>query len=216
MRYRRLGRTEWMVSEVGLALRALEGLDEAVAGAALGAAIASGVTLVLVDVREHEGGVEPLIGRVMASERPRLVVVSRFERTAETSTFAGQLQAAGKRLSNEGYLDIALFPQVPDPEQRAILDALAAARTVRAWGIETADASTAARAFEAGARVLVTPAGAAEPLLAGAAQADAGVIVEGDPASIGSALADARVASVVAEAMAAGEVEALARAALRG
>ena len=216
MRYRRLGRTEWMVSEVGLALRALEGLDEAVAGAALGAAIASGVTLVLVDVREHEGSVEPLIGRVTTSERPRLVVVSRFERIAEAPTFAAQLQAAGGRLSNEGYLDVALFPQVPDPAQCTILDALAATRTVRAWGIETADASIAARAFEAGARVLVAPAGASEPLLTTAAEANAGVIVQGDPASIGSTLADTRVASVVAEAMAAAEVEALARAALRG
>lgn len=216
MRYRRLGRTEWMVSEVGLALRALEGLDEAAAGAALGAAIVSGVTLVLVDVREHEGGVEPLIGRVTSSERPRLVVVSRFERTAEASTFAAQLQAAGRRLSDEAYLDVALFPRVPDPAQCAVLDALAATRTVRAWGIETADASVAARAFEAGARVLMAPAGAAAALLAAAAEADAGVIVEGDAASIGGALADARVGSVVAEALAAGEVETLARAALRG
>ena len=216
MRYRRLGRTEWMVSEVGLALRALEGLDEAVAGATLGAAVASGVTLLLVDAREHEGGVEPLIGRVTASERPRLVVVSRFERLAEASTCEAQLRAAGARLSDLGYVDVALFTQVPEAAQCAILDALAATRTVRAWGIETADASVAARAFEAGARVLVAPTGVAEPLLAVAAQANAGVIVQGDSTSIGSTLADARVASAVAEATAAGEVEVLARAALRG
>lgn len=215
MRYRRLGRTEWMVSEVGLALRALEGLDEAVAGAALGAAIASGVTLVLVDVREHEGGVEPLVGRVTTVERPRLVVVSRFERLAEPSTFAAQLQAAGRRLSKDGYLDVALFTQLPDSTQCAVLEAMIASKVVRAWGIETANASVAARAFKAGARVLVTP-GAAEPLLAAAAAEGAGVIVEGDPDSIGGALADARVASVVAEAIAAGDVETLARAALRG
>ena len=216
MRYRRLGSTEWMVSEVGLALRALEGLDEAAAGAALGSALASGVTLALVDVREHEGGVEPLIGRVTTSERPRLVVVSRVERLAEAATFAAQLRAAGARLSNEAYLDVALFTQVPDPAQCAVLDALAATRTVRAWAIETADASVATRAFAAGARVLLAPAGATEALLAAAAQADAGVIVEGGPASIGAALTDARVASVVAEATAPGDVEALGRAALRG
>jgi len=124
MRYRRLGRTEWMVSEVGINLRALEGLDEAAAGATFGAAIASGVTLVLVDVREHEGSVEPLVGRVMESERPRLAVVSRFERFAEVSTFAAQLLAAGARLGNEGFLDIALFTQIPDAAQRAVLDEL--------------------------------------------------------------------------------------------
>lgn len=215
MRYRRLGRTEWMVSEVGLALRALEGLDEAVAGAALGAAIASGVTLVLVDVREHEGSVEPLVGRVTTVERPRLVVVSRFERLAEPSTFAAQLQAAGRRLSRDGYVDVALFTQVPDAAQCAVLDTLVESRAVRAWGIETADASVATRAFKAGAQVLVAPA-AAEPLLAAAAAEDAGVIVGGDPDSIGGALADARVTSVVAEAVGASDVEALARAALRG
>ncbi len=216
MRYRRLGRTEWMVSEVGLALRALEGLDEAVAGATLGAALTAGVTLVLVDVREHEGGVEPLIGRVTASERPRLVVVSRFERIAEASTFAAQLRAAGARLSNEAYLDVALFPQVPDPAQCAVLEALAATRTVRAWGVETADASIAARAFEAGARVLVTPADAGEPLFAAAARANVGVILAGDATTIGPALASPRVASVVTEATSPGEMEALAREAVRG
>lgn len=215
MRYRRLGRTEWMISEVGLALRALEGLDEAVAGAALGAAIASGVTLLLVDVREHEGGVEPLVGRVTAGERPRLVVVSRFERMAEPSTFAAQLQAAGHRLSKEGYVDVALFAQVPDATQLAVLDTVVESRAVRAWGIETADVAVAVRAIKAGACVLVTPA-VTEPLLAAAAVEGAGVIVEGDPDSIGGSLADARVSAVVAEAVGGTDVETLARAALRG
>lgn len=216
MRYRRLGSTEWMVSEVGLALRALEGLDEAAAGATLGSALASGVTLMLVDAREHEGGIEPLIGRVTTSERPRLVVVTRFERLAEPATFAAQLQAAGTRLSDDGYLDIALFTEVPDPLQREILGGLAVTGTVRAWGIETDEPAFAARAFEAGARVLVTPAGVDDALLAAAARANAGVIAGGDADSIGGMLADARVASVVAEATTAAEVEALSRGALRG
>ena len=213
MRYRRLGRTDWMVSEVGLTLRALEGIDEAAAGATLGAALAQGVTLVVVDAREHEGGVEPLIGRVTTSERPRLVVLSRFERLAEASTFEAQLVAAGKRVSDLGYLDVALFGQVPDAAQRAVLDALAATRTVRAWGIETADTSIAAQAFEAGANVLVAPADASDALLASAAAAGVGVILDGDSTSIGGALADVRVASVVVEAMGAAEVGALATAA---
>ncbi len=216
MRYRRLGRTEWMVSEVGINLRALEGLDEAASGATFGAAIASGVTLVLVDVREHEGSVEPLVGRVMASERPRLAVVSRFERLAEASTFAAQLLSAGGRLSKEGFLDIALFTQVPDPAQRAVLDELAGTRMVRAWGIETADAALATQAFAAGARVLVAAADAGEPLLAAAHAADVGLIVKGDVAMIAVTLADARVASVAGEATTAGEVDLLTRAALRG
>ena len=213
MRYRRLGRTDWMVSEVGLALRALEGVDEAAAGATLGAALAQGVTLVVVDVREHEGGVEPLIGRVTTSERPRLVVLSRFERLADASSFGAQLLAAGKRISDLGYLDVALFAQVPDPAQRGVLASLASTRTVRAWGIETGDASSAAQAFEAGAKVLVAPADASEALLASAAAAGVGVILDGDGTSIGGALADVRVASVVVEAIGAAEVGALATAA---
>lgn len=212
MHYRRLGRTEWMVSEVGLALRALEGLDEAAAGAVLGAALPSGVTLLLVDVREHEGGVEPLVGRVVTTERPRFVVVSRFERAAESSTFASQMQAAGGRLSKEAYLDVALFPQVPDAAQCAILNTLAETRTVRAWGIETSDVAVATKAFAAGARVLVTPA-AAEVLVAAAAEAGAGIIVAGDSTSIASVLADSRVTAVVAEATTTAEIETLTRAA---
>jgi len=213
MRYRRLGRIDWMVSEVGLALRALEGIDEAAAGATLGAALAQGVTLVVVDAREHEGGVEPLIGRVTTSERPRLVVIARFERLAAASTFEAQLLAAGQRVSDLGYLDVALFAQVPDAGQRAILDVLAATRAVRAWGIETADTSIAAKAFEAGANVLVAPADASEALLASAAAVGVGVILEGDSTSIGGALADVRVGSVVVEAIGAAEVGALATAA---
>lgn len=216
MRYRRLGRTEWMVSEVGINLRALEGLDEAAAGATFGAAIASGVTLVLVDVREHEGSVEPLVGRVMTSERPRLTVLSRFERMAEAPAFAAQLLAAGARLGKEGFLDIALFTQIPDPAQRAVLDELAGTRMVRAWGIETADVALATQAFEAGARVLVAPADAGEPLLVAAQATDAGLVVKGDVATIAGTLADARVASVAGEVTTAGEVDLLTRAALRG
>lgn len=216
MRYRRLGRTEWMVSEVGLALRALEGLDEVSAGATLGAALAQGITLVTVDAREHEGGVEPLVGRVTTSERPRLVVVTRFERFAEASALEAQLSAAGTRLSDLGYLDVALFTQTPDAEQCAVLDALAATRTVRAWGIETADAAVATQAFAAGARVLVAPATAGTALLTAAAEAGAGVILDGDGESIGGALVDTRVASVVVEATGAPEIGALVLAATRG
>ncbi len=150
-----------------------------------------------------------MIGRVATTERPRLVVVSRFERIADVSTFAAQLQTAGGRLSKEAYLDVALFPQVPDAEHCAVLDALAATRTVRAWGIETADASIATQAFVAGARVLVTPTGAAEALLAAAALANAGIIVEGDAASMSGPLADVRITSFVAEATGAAEVSAL-------
>ena len=39
MRYRRLGRTEWMIAEVGLAAGALAGADEALTTAALQAAL---------------------------------------------------------------------------------------------------------------------------------------------------------------------------------
>ncbi|TAJ19559.1 MAG: hypothetical protein EPO65_06560 [Dehalococcoidia bacterium] len=216
MRYRRLGRTEWMVSEVGLALRALEGLDDATAGATLGAALAQGITLVTVDAREHEGGVEPLVGRVTTSERPRLVVVTRFERTAEAAGLEAQLCAAGTRLSDLAYLDVALFTQTPNVEQRAVLDALASTRTVRAWGIETEDAAIATQAFTAGARVLVAPATASTALLAAAAHAGAGVILDGDGESIAGALVDTRVASVVVEATNATEIGALVLAATRG
>lgn len=198
MRYRRLGGTEWMVSETGLDLRTLEGLDEAAAGATLGAALARGVTLILVDAREHEGGVEPLIGRVTTSERPRLVVLSRFERIAEAPALEAQLRAAGTRISDDGYLDVAVFRQVPDAAQCAVLQALAGPRAVRAWGIETGDPAVAARAFAAGARVLVTPE-PADALLACASDAGAGVVVDtnGVPTT---ALGDGRVTSVMAEA----------------
>jgi len=216
MRYRRLGRTEWMVSEVGLALRALEGIDEAAAGATLGAATASGVTLLLVDVREHEGGVEPLVGRVMAGERPRLVAVSRFERLAEPAAFAAQLQAAGARLSDDGYLDVALFKEIPDPPHREVLERLAVTRGVRAWGVETDEAAFAARAFEDGATVVVTPAPASDALLAAAARAGAGVIVAGPPEEVAASLADPRVTSAVAEAATPAEMDTLVRAAISG
>ena len=216
MRYRRLGSTEWMVSEVGLNLRALEGLDEVVAGGTLGAAFAAGVTVIRVDAREHAGSVEPLMGRVTATERPRLVVVSHFERLAEASLFEAQLRAAGARIGKEGYLDVALFSQVPDAGQRTVLDALIASRIVRAWGIETGDASVATQAFEAGARVLFAPSAASEPLLACATAAGAGILVGGETTGIGMALADVRVASAVAEATGAADVGSLVSAATRG
>lgn len=200
MRYRRLGSTEWMVSEVGLAMRALEGLDEAAAGATLGAALAQGMTLLLVDAREHEGGVEPIIGRITTSERPRLVVVTRFERIAEASTLEAQLRAAGKRISDEAYLDVALMPEIPDPGQRAVLDALAASRTVRAWGVETDDPATVTAAVGAGARVIVCSPSAPDAALDAAADGGAGVVIDRGEGTPGPSLADRRIASVVVEA----------------
>jgi hypothetical protein len=97
-----------------------------------------------------------------------------------------------------------------------VLDALAATRTVRAWGIETADAAVATQAFAAGARVLVAPATAGTALLTAAAEAGVGVILDGDGESIGGALVDTRVASVVVEATGAPEIGALVLAATRG
>lgn len=206
MRYRRLGSTEWMVSEVGLAMRALEGLDEAAAGATLGAALAQGITLLLVDAREHEGGVEPIIGRITKSDRPRLVVLSRFERIGEAPALEAQLRAAGQRISDEAYLDVAILNNVPDAGQRAVLDALAASKVVRAWGVETDDAATVTAAVAAGARVVVLSASAGQAALAAASAGDAGVVIDSGSGTIGPALAERRVASVVAEASSAADV----------
>ncbi len=215
MRYRRLGSTEWMVSEVGLAMRALEGLDEAAAGATLGAALAQGITLLLVDAREHEGGVEAIIGRVTASERPRLVVVSRIERPAPDSTLEAQLRAAAARVSDDGYLDVALFNHVPDAGQRAVLDALAESRTVRAWGVETDDEATIAAAVASGAQVIVSSEAVGEAALGVASSGGAGVIIDAGAGTPGARLDDSRVASVVAEASNAAAVGALGVGAVR-
>lgn len=209
MRYRRLGRTEWMVSEVGLAMRALEGLDEVTAGATLGAALAQGISLVLVDAREHEGGVEAIIGRVMASERPRLVVVSRIERAAPAATLEAQLRAAGARVSDDAYLDVALFKDVPDAGQRAVLDALAASGAVGAWGVETDDASTIAGAVAAGASVIVASEVVNELALNAASSGGAGIIIDAGQAIPATEHKDPRVASVVAAAANAAAVAAL-------
>ena len=132
MRYRRLGTTDLMVSEVGVEVRALlEGGEEA-AAAALRAAIDGGVTVFAWDVSDSTEDVEPLLARAAGVDRGRLTLIAVLDVLPPAEQIGPQVDAIAARLAEggaDGYLDIVAFPDLPDAAQ------LAALQEVRARGV---------------------------------------------------------------------------------
>lgn len=128
MRYRRLGRTELMVSEVGLDADALRdaGHDEAVA--VVRAALASGVTLVTWSVADSLEDIEPWLAEGARSEIGRFTLIPRLDVLPSPEAIGPQVEAVAARLGVES-LPVAAFPEVP------VGDAAAALAEVRERGV---------------------------------------------------------------------------------
>ena len=113
MRYRRLGETELMVSEVGLDVRALDGMDEESAASVIRAAITSGITVMAWDVSDGVNDLEPLLARAAGLERGRLTLVAMLDHVPPPENVGPQVGAITSRLgegASEGFVDIVTFP----------------------------------------------------------------------------------------------------------
>lgn len=185
MHYRRLGRTEWMVSEVGLTARGLEELAPDEAEAILRSAFEGGVSLVAIDVRDDLPDLEHLVGSVAGSDRSRLTIVSVLSALPPAEAFGPAVEAAGVRLGGDGTLDVIAVPRPLTPGHIEALDELKERGVVRAAGVATSDPALAAEGIEAGwADVLVAPLNlprrlAMRPAIELAARRDVGVVLAG-------------------------------------
>jgi len=194
VRYRRLGQTEQMVSEVGLDVRAILAGSGDAAEAALRSAIDHGITLFTWDVSDAAEDVEALIIRAAGVDRGRLLLVAVLDFLPKPEDIGPQVEAIASRLdeaSADGYLDVIAFPGLPDAAQ---LEALA---EVRRRGV----ARFVAYAGE-GDRELpaALPTGVDLLLLGGAPGSDreVGVIVRAEATEAPALLAGRAVAAVVA------------------
>lgn len=125
MRYRRLGQTELMVSELGLEVRATLAAGEEQAEATLRAAIDAGVTVFAWDVSDATEDVEPLVIRAAGVDRGRLSLLAVLDALPPADEIGPQAEAIASRLSDpegSGYVDILGVPAVPDAAQAAALD----------------------------------------------------------------------------------------------
>lgn len=139
MRYRRLGRTDVMVSEVGLEVRdALDAGGEEGATTTLRAAIDAGITVMAWDVSDAAEDVEPLIIRAAGVDRGRLTLVAVLDYLPPPSEVGPQIEAIASRLAEPdapGYLDVIALPGVPDAAQAAALEEARARGIVRFVGV---------------------------------------------------------------------------------
>ncbi len=119
MRYRRLGDTDLMVSEVGLDARALRRSDPETAAATLRAAIALGITVVAWEVSDALEDLEPLLTEAAALERGRLTLVALLDHVPAPEAMGPQAEAIASRLGSE--LDVLALPGVVDAAQRDAL-----------------------------------------------------------------------------------------------
>jgi len=197
VRYRRLGSTELMVSELGLEVRALLDDGEEAAEAALRSAIDDGVTVFAWDVSDALEDVEPLIVRAAGVDRGRLTLVAVLDVLPPPEAIGPQVEAIATRLDEptaEGYLDVIAFPAIPDAAQ---LDALA---EVRARGIVRFVGYAADTDVEAPAEL---PTGVDVLVLGGApasGREGIGVIARTDPSEAPTLLEGRAVSSVVTSA----------------
>lgn len=206
MRYRRLGQTDLMVSELGLEVRAaLDGGEDA-AQAVLRAAMDGGVTVFAWDVSDATEDVEPLIARTAEVDRGRLTLVAVLDHLPEPEAIGPQVEAIASRLAEpgaEGYVDVIALPGVPDAAQLAALD------EVRRRGI----ARFVAYAGDHDAEVPApTPAGLDALVLNGAGSSDrdgVGVIARVRPGEAPGLLEGRAVSCVVTTALDLSEVSRL-------
>jgi hypothetical protein len=180
VRYRRLGETDLMVSEVGLDVRPLEGVDEAIAIETLRAAILSGITVFTWDVSDAATDIEPLVARAAGVDRGRLTAVALLDHVPEPEAIGPQIEAIASRLADgeggEGRVEIMAFPGDLEAAQ------MAAFEDAQARGIVGFGARSAGSQIQVGGGVITFVADAADALVAlGAHDAICAVVTATSP-----------------------------------
>jgi len=120
VRYRRLGSTELMVSEIGLDARALLAAGEDTAEVTIRAAIALGVTVLAWTVSDASEDVEPLIARAAGVDLGRLTLVARLDLVPAPEDVGPQVEAVASRLGSG--VTLAAFPGALGPEAHAAFE----------------------------------------------------------------------------------------------
>ena len=120
MRYRRLGETDLMVSEVGLDARVLLRSDPETAAATVRAAIALGVTVAAWSVSDATEDIEPLLARAAGTDRGRLTLIAVLDHVPAPEAIGPQVEAIAGRL--ESAVDIVAFPGPIDDARRAAFE----------------------------------------------------------------------------------------------
>ncbi len=228
MQYRRLGRTDLMVAEVGLGVPPSEGVAAEAATETVRGALDAGVNL--IELAASDLAVAGAVGHAIDRRRANVLLVVSGD--ADT----GALEASLERMATDSVdcylLDLDGLDAHGIDEAWANLEALRERGLARFLGVASRSPVAALAAVEDGrADVVQAPhnlldAGAAEPLITAAAGADVGLLAcsplaggaltseqgagpafltEGDPrtpaqAAIAWALSDARVSAVVAGA----------------
>ena len=194
MRYRRLGDTEQMVSEVGLDVRSVVAGGDEAAEAIIRRAIDAGVTVFAWDVSDAAEDVEPLIIRAAGVDRGRLTLVATLDILPAPEAMGPQAEAIASRLAEpgaEGYLDVLVLPGLPDAAQQAALGEVRARGVVRFVGCTAEGDAELASPTPEGLDVLV---------LGGAPRSDrpgVGVFARADGAEAAALIEGGRVASVI-------------------
>lgn len=198
MRYRRLGDTEQMVSEVGLDVRSVLRDGGEAAEGVIRSAIDAGVTVFAWDVSDAAEDVEPLLVRAAGVDRGRLTLVATLDILPAPDAMGPQAEAIASRLAEpgaEGYLDVLVLPGLPDAAQQ---DAL---REVRARGV----IRFVGYAAEGDAEMPAATAGGLDVLLLGGAprsdRPGVGVLARADGTEAAALLEGGRVASVITSAV---------------
>lgn len=206
MRYRRLGQTDLMVSELGLEVRAAlaGGPDET--EATLRAAIDGGVTVFAWDVSDATEDVEPLVIRAAGVDRGRLTLVAALDFLPAPEEIGPQVEAIAARLEEgsglEGYLDVVALPGLPDAAQLAALDEVRRRGILRFAAVAGESDAGLPAALPSGLDVLVLGA-------AGRHRQGVGVLARAEPREAPALLEGGAVACVVTSALGAGEVSRL-------
>lgn len=140
VRYRRLGATELMVSEIALdarALRSSEGQDEATAEATVRAAIALGVTVFTWTVSDASEDIEPLLAAGAGVDRGRLTLVARLDIVPSAADLGPQVEAIASRLGTP--VDIVAFPGDLDAPAQAAFEEARERGLVRFAAVDAGD-----------------------------------------------------------------------------
>lgn len=145
MHYRKLGRTEWMVSEVALSARPLASADPAATEETLTAAMAAGVNLLTVDARTDTPELDEMLRRVALRARPHMLLASRLPAGIAAGELAATVEATVERLDAK-YLDVVLLAAAPDSAQLDVLDECRERGLVRAIGLSALLTPSAATA----------------------------------------------------------------------
>lgn len=135
MLYRRLGRTELMVSETGLHADPLRGMDREQAVAVLRRAFARNVSVVAWSVSDALEDLEPVIAEAAGQDLGRLALVALLDQLPAAEDIGPQIEAVAVRLGDETAVDIVTFPSLPDSDQLAALAEVRARGVLRSAGI---------------------------------------------------------------------------------